>query len=71
MHSRQTIPKPRLAPGVIVTKNIGMGCIGAEAFGRMLQVPQLRALPWILEVPGQDRNGPDRANLEVLRQLAQ
>ena len=52
-------------------ENIGMGCIGAEAFGRMLQVPQLRALPWILEVPGQDRNGPDRANLEVLRQLAQ
>ncbi len=51
-------------------ENIGFGCIGEEAFGNMLAMAELRAVPWILEVPGQERKGPDRANLEVLRQLA-
>ena len=51
-------------------ENIGWGCIGEEAFGRMLSMPELRCIPWILEVPGAERKGPDRANMEVLRHLA-
>jgi apurinic endonuclease APN1 len=51
-------------------ENIGIGCIGEQAFARMLSKPELRAVPWILEVPGQDRKGPDRANIEVLKRLA-
>ncbi len=50
-------------------ENIGEGEIGSEAFRRMLAHPQLRRAPWILEVPGEARQGPDRANVERLRQL--
>ncbi|HEX3605569.1 MAG TPA: deoxyribonuclease IV, partial [Candidatus Dormibacteraeota bacterium] len=38
--------------------NIGEGCIGAAGFARLLEDPRLRAVPWILEVPG-DGQGPD------------
>ncbi len=51
-------------------ENIGMGHIGEKGFALMMQQPELRSVPWILEVPGAERKGPDRANLEVLRQLA-
>jgi deoxyribonuclease-4 len=51
-------------------ENIGAGHIGEEAFERMLNEPLLRDLPWILEVPGADKKGPDIANIETLRRLA-
>ncbi len=51
-------------------ENIGEGEIGAEAFARMLADPRLRRPPWILEVPGEERQGPDRANVDRLRRLA-
>ena len=51
-------------------ENIGAGEIGSEAFARMLADPRLRRPPWILEVPGQERQGPDRANVDRLRKLA-
>ncbi len=51
-------------------ENIGEGEIGSEAFARMLADPRLRRPPWILEVPGQERQGPDRANVDRLRKLA-
>jgi deoxyribonuclease-4 len=51
-------------------ENIGRGHIGEAAFRRMLHQPALRRLPWILEVPGFEHRGPDRANVEILRRLA-
>lgn len=51
-------------------QNIGEGEIGAEAFRAMLADPRLNRAPFILEVPGTDRSGPDRANVERLRALA-
>lgn len=51
-------------------ENIGQGMIGEEAFARMLAHPRLRPVPWILEVPGMENNGPDAANLAILRRLA-
>lgn len=51
-------------------ENIGQGYIGEEAFARMLNHPDLRGLPWMLEVPGMEKKGPDRANIEILRRLA-
>lgn len=51
-------------------ENIGLGHIGEEAFERMLHHPRLRDLPWILEVPGMDKQGPDSANIQALRRLA-
>lgn len=51
-------------------ENIGQGYIGEEAFARMLQQPQLRSLPWILEVPGFENKGPDRRSIDTLHRLA-
>ena len=50
--------------------NIGDGHIGRAAFRRMLRHPELRPLPWILEVPGLEERGPDRASIDLLRRLA-
>jgi deoxyribonuclease IV len=51
-------------------ENIGQGQIGEAAFARMLAHPVWRRWPWVMEVPGYDGEGPDAANLEVLRRLA-
>lgn len=51
-------------------ENIGKGHIGRSGFKRMLRHPQLSGLPWILEVPGFDNKGPDKANIDILRELA-
>jgi deoxyribonuclease-4 len=51
-------------------ENLGEGEIGEAAFARMLAHPALRQLPWVLEVPGFDNQGPDAPNLERLRRLA-
>ena len=51
-------------------ENIGQGEIGEKAFVRMLAHPALRALPWVMEVPGYDNEGPDAPNLAVIRRLA-
>jgi deoxyribonuclease-4 len=51
-------------------QNIGDGEIGSEAFRWMLADPQLTRAPFILEVPGLEHQGPDRANVERLRTLA-
>src|SRR5919199_98107 len=51
-------------------ENIGRGRLGDEAFARMLAHPVLGPLPWVLEVPGEDNKGPDRANVLDLKRLA-
>jgi deoxyribonuclease-4 len=51
-------------------QNIGDGEIGLEAFRRILADPRLTTAPLILEVPGFERQGPDRTNVERLRALA-
>jgi len=49
--------------------NIGEGCIGREAFHRILTHPKLRKKPFILETPV-DEPGDDRRNLDTLKELA-
>lgn len=51
-------------------ENIGKGYIGEDAFRRMLHNPLLRPLPWILEVPGIERKGPDKINIDLMHSLA-
>jgi len=48
-------------------ENIGMGHIGIKGFEVLAGDARLRNVPWILEVPGFDGEGPDRKNLELLR----
>ena len=50
--------------------NIGEGHIGLEGFSLLLADERLRTVPWLLEVPGTDRQGPDLANINRLRACA-
>jgi deoxyribonuclease IV len=49
--------------------DIGEGAIGDDGFQHILGHPALQGLPAILEVPGTDGSGPDRANMERARRL--
>jgi len=50
-------------------ENIGKGEIGIDAFTLLLNHPKTKHLPYILEVPGLDDKGPDKANIDVLKSL--
>ncbi len=50
-------------------ENIGEGHIGLEGWNTLLQHPTLRELPWVMETPGQDRKGPDAAQVELMQRL--
>ena len=49
--------------------NIGQGYIGEQAFANIINHPQLRNLPFIIETPGFKNTGPDRNNIEILKRL--
>ncbi|OGG20967.1 hypothetical protein A3D03_00020 [Candidatus Gottesmanbacteria bacterium RIFCSPHIGHO2_02_FULL_40_13] len=49
--------------------NIGEGKIGLESFRHLLNHPDLKQLPFIIETPGFDGQGPDRKNLDILKSL--
>lgn len=50
--------------------DIGRGEIGEAGFRLLLEDPRLRGVPWVLEVPGPERKGPDRGQVSLLRELA-
>jgi deoxyribonuclease-4 len=50
--------------------DIGKGLLGEAAFERLLAHPKLADLPWVLEVPGADKKGPDEPNVRALKRLA-
>lgn len=50
-------------------ENIGEGTLGLEPFRLLLNHPLMQELPFIIETPGFDGNGPDRKNLEILKSL--
>ena len=49
--------------------NPGSGTIGARGLRLLAAVPQLRRVPWILEVPGEDDSGPRSVDVARLRRL--
>lgn len=51
-------------------ENIGEGTIGLEPFRALLNHPKAKKLPFILETPGFDGEGPDKKNVEILKRLA-
>jgi len=67
VHANDT--KNPLGAGIDRHENIGRGHLGEEAFGRLLTHPALDHLPFLLEVPGLDGNGPDLENVGILRRL--
>lgn len=50
-------------------ENIGQGHIGLAGFKLLAKNKYLSSLPWILEVPGIEGNGPDKHNVEILKAL--
>ncbi len=61
--------KCTLAGGLDRHENIGEGHIGRDGFINMLSHPAFADLPFLLEVPGFDRGGPDKRNVDILKQL--
>lgn len=49
--------------------NIGQGNIGLAGFKLLAHDSFFNSIPWILEVPGFNNNGPDRKNVEILETL--
>ena len=58
-----------LGGGVDRHENVGEGLIGREGFRVILGHPAFRDIPFLLEVPGFDKKGPDKENLDILRQI--
>jgi len=50
-------------------ENIGEGHIGREGFRRVMSHPAFAKIPLILEVPGFDNTGPDKQNLDILKEI--
>lgn len=50
-------------------ENIGEGFITLNGFQLIINHPKLAHLPFILEVPGTDKKGPDKENIDKLRSL--
>ncbi len=49
--------------------NLGEGQIPPQDFKYFLNYAKVKKLPLILEVPGFDKNGPDRRNVELLKKM--
>jgi deoxyribonuclease IV len=62
--------KSAFASNVDRHENIGKGLIGEDSLALVLNHPRLRSVPFLLEVPGLDGQGPDRPNVLALRRLA-
>lgn len=63
--------KGPLGSGLDRHENLGEGQIPAADLKYFLNLPQVKKLPLILEVPGFDGNGPDVQNVELLKQLVE
>lgn len=50
-------------------ENIGEGHIGLTGFKNLAKEKRASKLPWIIEVPGFDKEGPDRKNIDLLKSL--
>jgi len=61
--------KMALGSGVDRHENIGEGTLGTAGFETIMAHPAFRDVPFILEVPGLDRKGPDKENLDRLKDV--
>lgn len=50
-------------------ENIGDGHIGYDGFRTIMSHPAFADVPFLLEVPGIDGNGPDKENIDRLKKL--
>jgi deoxyribonuclease-4 len=50
-------------------ENIGEGYIGRDGFRRIMAHPALAEVPFVIEVPGFSNLGPDKENLDILKEI--
>lgn len=50
-------------------ENIGEGHIGRDGFRRIMSHPAFAKVPFIIEVPGFGNLGPDKQNLDILKEI--
>ena len=55
--------------GIDRHENIGEGYVGMEGFQAIVQHPAFSDVPFLLEVPGFDKTGPDKKNIDILKGL--
>ncbi len=67
VHANDT--KVELGSGVDRHENIGDGYIGVDGFEVIMASPALRDVPFLLEVPGEEKKGPDKANVDELKAI--
>ena len=63
--------KIRLGGGVDRHENIGEGLIGRGGFKVIMGDPAFREIPFLLEVPGFEKKGPDKENMDILHHIRQ
>ncbi len=61
--------KVELGSGVDRHENIGEGYIGVEGFEAIMAHPAMRSVPFVLEVPGAGKKGPDKPNVDRLKKI--
>lgn len=61
--------KIALGGGVDRHDNIGEGHIGRAGFEVIMAHPALREVPLLLEVPGFEGEGPDKPNVDILKEI--
>ncbi len=61
--------KVELGSGVDRHDNIGEGHIGLNGFETIMAHDAFRDVPFVLEVPGPDKKGPDRDNVHRLKRI--
>jgi deoxyribonuclease IV len=52
-------------------ENVGEGELGDAAIKSLLTHPKLTSLPFVLEVPGENKSGPRKVDVDQLRRLGQ
>ena len=57
--------------GVDRHDNIGEGFIGEEGFAAIMANPAFADVPFLMEVPGFEGNGPDQQNMDILKRIRQ
>lgn len=58
-----------LGAGIDRHENIGDGHIGRDGFVNIMRHPAFADVPFLLEVPGFEDQGPDKANVDILKEL--
>ena len=61
--------KTQFGSGVDRHENIGDGYMGIKGFENIMGHRAFRNVPFILEVPGADKKGPDKENMDRLKQM--